>query len=130
MGEEKACLRCSSVKYYNVLAVAALSAPPGRHQFSATSGTVFSSRKTTFTDLLTGLCLFANAINHKKIANSGEGYWNKADAQHGIDLAKGTRDARLRKVNRRWVTVGNRPAIVPGFCSGPCCICARSCSLA
>lgn len=30
------------------------------------------------------------AANNKKIADSGEGYWNKADAQHGIDLVKGT----------------------------------------
>ncbi|MDD1533306.1 MULTISPECIES: YegP family protein [unclassified Bradyrhizobium] len=33
------------------------------------------------------------AANHKKIADSGEGYWNKADAQHGIDLVKGTNHA-------------------------------------
>jgi uncharacterized protein len=30
------------------------------------------------------------AANNKKIADSGEGYHNKADAQHGIDLVKGT----------------------------------------
>lgn len=30
------------------------------------------------------------ASNHKKIADSGEGYWNKADAQNGINLVKGT----------------------------------------
>jgi uncharacterized protein YegP (UPF0339 family) len=30
------------------------------------------------------------AANNLKIANSGEGYWNKNDAQHGIDLVKGT----------------------------------------
>jgi uncharacterized protein YegP (UPF0339 family) len=30
------------------------------------------------------------AANNKKVADSGEGYWNKADAQHGIDLVKGT----------------------------------------
>lgn len=30
------------------------------------------------------------AANGKKIADSGEGYWNKADAQHGINLVKGT----------------------------------------
>ena len=26
------------------------------------------------------------AANNRKIADSGEGYWNKADCQHGIDL--------------------------------------------
>lgn len=28
------------------------------------------------------------AANNQKIANSGEGYWNKADAQHGINLVR------------------------------------------
>lgn len=32
--------------------------------------------------------LYAN--NNKKIADSGEGYWNKADAQHGISLVTST----------------------------------------
>lgn len=30
------------------------------------------------------------ASNNRKIADSGEGYLNKADAQHGIDLVKST----------------------------------------
>ena len=30
------------------------------------------------------------AANNRKVADSGEGYWNKADAQHGIELVKGT----------------------------------------
>lgn len=30
------------------------------------------------------------ASNHRKIADSGEGYWNRSDAQHGIDLVKST----------------------------------------
>lgn len=30
------------------------------------------------------------AANNRKIANSGESYWNKADAEHAIDLVKGT----------------------------------------
>jgi uncharacterized protein len=33
------------------------------------------------------------ASNHLKIADSAEGYWNKADAQHGIDLVKSTNSA-------------------------------------
>ncbi|WP_081602561.1 YegP family protein [Afipia felis] len=33
------------------------------------------------------------AANQKKIADSGEGYWNKADCQHGIDLVKSTNSA-------------------------------------
>jgi uncharacterized protein YegP (UPF0339 family) len=30
------------------------------------------------------------AANNAKIADSGEGYRNKSDAQHGIDLVKST----------------------------------------
>lgn len=33
------------------------------------------------------------AANSKKIADSGEAYWNKADCQHGIDLVKGSYSA-------------------------------------
>lgn len=30
------------------------------------------------------------AANHRKVADSAEGYWNKSDAQSGIDLVKST----------------------------------------
>ena len=30
------------------------------------------------------------AANHAKIADSGEGYHNKADCEHGIELVKST----------------------------------------
>ena len=30
------------------------------------------------------------ASNHRKVADSGEGYFNKADAQHGIGLVMST----------------------------------------
>jgi uncharacterized protein len=30
------------------------------------------------------------AANNRKIADSGESYWNKADAQHGIALVMST----------------------------------------
>jgi uncharacterized protein YegP (UPF0339 family) len=30
------------------------------------------------------------AANHRKVANSGEGYWNKSEAEDGINLVKGT----------------------------------------
>ncbi|MGI8738399.1 MAG: YegP family protein [Gammaproteobacteria bacterium] len=29
-----------------------------------------------------------NAANHKTIADSGEGYWNKSDCQNAINLVK------------------------------------------
>jgi transposase-like protein len=56
------CPRCGSVEYYNVTRGRRFKCAGCKHQFSATSGTIFSSRKMTFTDLLTGLCLFANAV--------------------------------------------------------------------
>lgn len=33
------------------------------------------------------------ASNYKKIADSGEGYWNKNDCLHGINLVKGASTA-------------------------------------
>ncbi|WP_375566529.1 YegP family protein [Oceaniradius stylonematis] len=33
------------------------------------------------------------AANNRKIANSGEGYHNKADCRHAIDLVKGSGSA-------------------------------------
>lgn len=33
------------------------------------------------------------AANHRKIADSGEGYFNKADCQAGINLVKGSGSA-------------------------------------
>lgn len=33
------------------------------------------------------------AANNLKIANSGEGYWNKADCTHAINLVKGSGSA-------------------------------------
>jgi uncharacterized protein YegP (UPF0339 family) len=33
------------------------------------------------------------AANNKKIADSAESYWNKVDAQHGINLVRGTNSA-------------------------------------
>ena len=33
------------------------------------------------------------AANNKKIADSGEGYFNKSDCQHAINLVKGSANA-------------------------------------
>lgn len=79
MGEEKAyetfckmrwastegapvCPRCGSLDHYKITRGRRFKCADCSHQFSATSGTIFSSRKMSFTDLLTGLCLFANAV--------------------------------------------------------------------
>jgi uncharacterized protein YegP (UPF0339 family) len=37
------------------------------------------------------------SANYQKIANSGEGYWNKADCQHGIDLVKSSYSAPVHE---------------------------------
>lgn len=36
------------------------------------------------------------AANGKKIANSGEGYWNKADCEHGLNLTANSRGIPVR----------------------------------
>lgn len=36
------------------------------------------------------------AANSKKIADSGEGYFNKSDAEHGINLVKSSLAAPVR----------------------------------
>lgn len=35
------------------------------------------------------------AANGRNIANSGEGYYNKADCQNGINLVKGSNTAKV-----------------------------------
>ena len=37
------------------------------------------------------------AANNKKIADSGEGYWNKADCRSAIDLVKSSYNAPVRE---------------------------------
>jgi uncharacterized protein YegP (UPF0339 family) len=37
------------------------------------------------------------AANNRKIANSGESYWNKADAQAAINLVKGSSTVPVRE---------------------------------
>lgn len=37
------------------------------------------------------------ALNNKKIANSGEGYINKADCLHAISLVKGSASAPIHE---------------------------------
>ena len=38
------------------------------------------------------------AANNKIIASSGEGYHNKADCKHGIELVQGSAKAPIREV--------------------------------
>jgi uncharacterized protein YegP (UPF0339 family) len=39
------------------------------------------------------------ASNYRKIADSGEGYFNKADAEHGINLVKSSIAAPVRQAS-------------------------------
>jgi transposase-like protein len=56
------CPRCGSLDYYKITRGRRLKCADCAHQYSATSGTIFAHRKMTYRDLLTGLCLFANAV--------------------------------------------------------------------
>jgi transposase-like protein len=59
---EPSCPRCGSLRAYKVTRGRRLKCGDCKHQYSATSGTIFASRKMSYVDLLTGLCLFANAV--------------------------------------------------------------------
>jgi transposase-like protein len=59
---EPICPRCGSVDYWKVTRGNRFKCAACKHQFSPTSGTIFASRKMSYVDLLTGLCLFANAV--------------------------------------------------------------------
>lgn len=59
---EPNCPRCGSLDHYKISSRRRFKCADCSHQYSVTSGTVFSARKLSFTDLLAGLCLFANAV--------------------------------------------------------------------
>jgi uncharacterized protein YegP (UPF0339 family) len=40
----------------------------------------------------------ASSGNHKKIANSGEGYYNEVDCDHAINLVKASYNSPVHKV--------------------------------
>jgi uncharacterized protein YegP (UPF0339 family) len=42
-------------------------------------------------------CWYLQAANNRKIANAGEGYYNKADCQSAIQLVKGSAAAPVRE---------------------------------
>lgn len=41
---------------------------------------------------------YLKAANDRKIANSGEGYYNKADCLSAIELVKGSKDAPVYEI--------------------------------
>lgn len=55
------CPRCGCVESYKITTRRKFKCKACHHQFSVTSGTIFASRKLSFTDLLAAICLFVNA---------------------------------------------------------------------
>ncbi len=55
------CLECGCIEVYDLAARRRFKCAACYRQFSVTSGTIFASRKLSFTDLLGAICLFVNA---------------------------------------------------------------------
>ncbi|PEQ14484.1 IS1595 family transposase [Novosphingobium sp. PC22D] len=57
---EAICPRCGCVETYNITTRRKFKCVACHHQFSVTSGTIFASRKLSFTDLLAAIVIFVN----------------------------------------------------------------------
>jgi len=57
---EAVCPRCAHDKAYKITTRRKFKCKACHHQFSVTSGTIFASRKMSFTDLLAAICTFIN----------------------------------------------------------------------
>lgn len=57
---EAVCPRCGCVETYNITPRRKFKCVACYHQFSVTSGTIFASRKMSFTDLLAAIVIFVN----------------------------------------------------------------------
>ena len=57
---EAVCPRCGCVETYNITSRRRFKCVACHHQFSVTSGTIFASRKLSFTDLLAAIVIFVN----------------------------------------------------------------------
>ena len=57
---EAVCPRCGCVETYNIATRRKFKCVACHHQFSVTSGTIFASRKLSFTDLLAAIVIFVN----------------------------------------------------------------------
>jgi len=57
---EAVCPRCGCTETYNITSRCKFKCVACHHQFSVTSGTIFSSRKLSFTDLLAAIVIFVN----------------------------------------------------------------------
>jgi transposase-like protein len=59
-GGEAVCPRCGCVESYDIPTRRKFKCVACHHQFSVTSGTIFASRKMSFTDLLAAIVIFVN----------------------------------------------------------------------
>jgi transposase-like protein len=59
-GGEAVCPRCGCLETYNITSRRKFKCVACYHQFSVTSGTIFASRKMSFTDLLAAIVIFVN----------------------------------------------------------------------
>ena len=57
---EAICPKCGCVETYNITSRRKFKCVACHHQFSVTSGTIFASRKLSFTDLLAAIVIFVN----------------------------------------------------------------------
>lgn len=57
---EAVCPRCGCVETYNITSRRRFKCVGCHHQFSVTSGTIFASRKLSYTDLLAAIVIFVN----------------------------------------------------------------------
>ena len=57
---EAVCPRCGCTESYNIVTRRKFKCVGCHHQFSVTSGTIFASRKLSFTDLLAAIVIFVN----------------------------------------------------------------------
>lgn len=56
------CPRCGCCEAYTITTRRKHKCKACYHQFSVTSGTIFASRKMSFTDLLAAICIFVNSV--------------------------------------------------------------------
>ena len=56
------CPRCGCLEAYTIATRRKFKCKGCLHQFSVTSGTIFASRKLSFTDLLAAICIHVNAV--------------------------------------------------------------------
>ena len=57
---EAVCPQCGCTEHYNISSRRKFKCVACHHQFSVTSGTIFASRKLSFTDLLAAIAIFVN----------------------------------------------------------------------